>query len=99
MKDNCKPGDTAQIVSGPRQNQGKIVKILAPHPFANGYRKHDGAVVQCRMWQIDPPILGLDGQMYDAVADMDVRPLQSGQQQEQTLAADPEGSLGRSRPR
>ena len=71
---HCAPGDTAQIVSGPKQNQGKVVKILGPHPYAKGYRNGNGSVVPCQMWQIDPPILGDDGLLYDAVADVDLRP-------------------------
>lgn len=70
---NCKAGDTAQIFSGPKQNQGKVVRIIAPHPVARGYRNPDGSVVDRLMWQIEPPILGGDGQFYDCVADSDVR--------------------------
>lgn len=74
MTFNCKAGDTAQIVSGLKQNVGKVVQVVGPHPVARGYREPNGSIVNCCMWQITPPILGGDGKFYDCVADQDVRP-------------------------
>lgn len=71
---NCSVGDTAQIVAGPGHNRGKVLRVIQPHPVAKGYRNPDGSVVQCHMWQVDPPVLGGDGLMYDAVPDEILKP-------------------------
>jgi len=69
MKLNCKPGDTARVVSGPRQNVGKVVTVVGIHPHVNGYSNPDGSIVECFVWQIEPSIVGNDGVAYDAIPD------------------------------
>ncbi len=69
MKLNCKPGDTARVVSGPRQNVGKVVTVVGVHPHVNGYSNPDGSIVECFVWQIEPSIVGNDGVAYDAIPD------------------------------
>lgn len=74
MKLNCKPGDTARVVSGPRQNVGKVVTVVGVHPHVNGYSNPDGSIVECFVWQIAPSIVGNDGVAYDAIPDECLQP-------------------------
>lgn len=65
----------ARVVGGFDGNYGKIVTIVGLHPVAKGYTSGDGSIVQCQMWQVDPPINGFNGALYDAVPDEHLAPL------------------------
>lgn len=65
----------AQVIGGCETNLGMIVQVLGPHPVAKCYRNREGSIVQCKMWQVDPPISGFNGGLYDAVPDNHLRML------------------------
>ena len=78
---NCKQGDLARYVGRHKQHYGKIVLIVAPHPYAIG------------AWLHEPELPTDDGESANSVWDYAVRPIrdQDGEDEMLRIAGKPMG--------